>query len=429
MNQLNQERCLAEEKFSEQTLEHVPVKPQAISTDPLHSPETLWKKINWKRAEKHVRGLQERIYRATKKKQWKKVRSLEILLARSYDNKLLAIREVTQRRAGRNTPGVDSELINTNEKRWKLSLEDFDFRYSKPKPVKRIYIPKVDGNKRPLGIPTIRDRIMQMIIKIALEPEWEARFEPHSYGFRPGRCTMDVMAEIRKKLAYSNKSVWILDGDISKCFDNIAHEPLLKDIPVFRRIIHRWLKAGVLEFGIHVNTDAGTPQGGVISPLLANIALTGMENLFMNQKPKGISLLRFADDFVVIAHSKAILERYVLPKIGLFLSERGMSLNQAKTKIVHREEGFDFLGFTIRYFKNKIKPTLLITPTKTNILRLVKKLKLIFSHSLFTPMREVIKKANSIIRGWLNYYIYSNASKSFSYVNYRIFRIIWSRLR
>jgi RNA-directed DNA polymerase len=417
------------DKITELTIEQAKVKVQAIKTDPLSSSVELWETINFKRAKKHVTRLQERIYRATKNQQWKKVKTLQKLLVRSYYNKILAIRDVTQKSNGKNTPGVDNKIYDSSAKRWELLSESFDYSMWKALPVKRIFIPKTDGTKRPLGIPTVKDRIMQTIVKRALEAEWEARFEPRSFGFRPGRCTMEAISEIRDKMAWSKTNVWVLDADISKCFDNISHEPLLRKIPVFKTIIRNWLKAGVITFGEYAEVSDGTPQGGVISPLLANIALTGMERLFTDSGPKGISLVRFADDFVVIASSKVILEKWVLPKITTFLNESGLSINKAKTKIVHREEGFSFLGFTLQYFKRSKKSILLVTPSKRNKKGLIRKCKETFKESRFRSIEEVIDKMNPILRGWLNYFGFVNSRKSFSYVNYRIYRIIWRELK
>jgi RNA-directed DNA polymerase len=267
-------------KNIEQTTEHTVAR--STFSDP--SIQSLWESdINWDRAEKYVKRLQERIYQLTKCQQWLKVRNLQKLLARSYYTKVLAIREITQRNQGKETPGIDDKIYDTPEKRWSLIQESFNYQTDKASPVKRIYIPKQDGSERPLGIPTIHDRILQMMIKFALEPEWEAKFEPHSYGFRPGRCTMDAIDQIRKQLGRYSEMQWVLDADISKCFDTIAHEPLLKQIPTFSKIIRRWLKASVIEFGKFSKSETGTPQGGIISPLFANIALHGMESR-MKQK-------------------------------------------------------------------------------------------------------------------------------------------------
>lgn len=315
-----------------------------------------WEQIDWKQVERTVRQLQERIYRATERQEWAKVRSLQKLLVRATSNKLLAIRRVTQENQGKQTPGVDGVVCDTPEARTALSREDMSLRNYKPKPVRRVYIPKANGKQRPLGIPTVKDRVMQAIVKAALEPEWEARFEPNSYGFRPGRGCMDAVQQIHTTLSQKGSSEWILDADISGCFDHISHHHLVERVPVFRATISRWLKAGIVEWGQHQPTESGTPQGGIISPLLANIALDGMERMFGCEGPnrryiapakrkgenRGISLNRYADDFVVTAPNREILEQYVIPKLTQFLAERGLKLNQEKTRIVHVQEGFNW---------------------------------------------------------------------------------------
>src|SRR3954466_9818226 len=255
-----------------------PAKGQTLPT---------WADIDWHAVETNVGRLQERIYRATQDEDWKRVKSLQKLLARATSTKLLAIRRVTQENQGKNTAGVDGVVCDTPEARLELFREGLRLKGYRPSPVRRVYIPKDNGKRRPLGIPTVKDRVMQAIVKAALEPEWEARFEANSYGFRPGRCTMDAIEAIHTTLNRKGSSRWVLDADISGCFDNIGHGPLLARLPVFTATIRRWLKAGALELGAWSATAAGTPQGGPLSPLLANIALDGMERLFAAEDARG----------------------------------------------------------------------------------------------------------------------------------------------
>jgi len=280
-----------------------------------------WSDIDWAATEAAVRRIQDRIFRAAKAGDGARVKNLQKLLVRSRSAKLLAIRQVTQQNAGRNTPGIDGVVCKTPQDRVTLLESDLDLKGYKPKPVRRVYIPKANGKLRPLGIPTVKDRVMQAIVKLALEPEWEPRFEANSYGFRPGRCTMDAIEAIFIALGNKRSSQWILDADISGCFDNIAHGPLLAKLPTFTRTIEGWLKAGSVELGDWRESGAGTPQGDIASPLLANIALDGLERLFeattKTGKPikpsrkkgsnRGVILIRYADDFVAVAPSKEVL--------------------------------------------------------------------------------------------------------------------------
>ena len=401
--------------------------------------EIHWNSVNWRQVENTVRHIQQRIYRATKEQQWMKVRNLQKMLAKSSTNRLLAIRRVTQNNKGKSTPGVDNEVYLTNTSREALFYEPFDFRSFKPQPIKRVFIPKSNNEKRPLGIPTIKDRIMQTIVKNALEPEWEARFEATSFGFRPGKSTMDAITQIRRVLRANSTSPWILDADISKCFDNINHEPILQRVPVFKSIINRWLKTKVISLGQWMITSKGTPQGGIISPLLANIALDGMDRLFngVNRygyykmpstrigQDKGVTVIRYADDFVALAPTRQILESYVIPKIKVFLSERGLSVNETKTSIKHRSEGFNFLGFTIKLFESSNRQSLITRPAKKRVQRYLSYIKTIISKNKQIKTDDLINLLNPKIRGWTNYYMFVSSKKIFSYVDYRLFKLIW----
>jgi len=396
---------------------------------------TGWATTIWRAVEGNVRRLQERIYRATERQAWRQVRNLQKLLARSISNKLLAIRLVTQQNQGRKTAGVDGKVYDTPQKRWAFSQEDFSLKGYQPKAVRRVYIPKGKGKQRPLGIPTMKDRVMQAVVKSALEPEWEAKFEANSYGFRPGRRAMDAITQLHLTLNKPGSSNWILDADLKGCFDNIAHEPLLAKISVFNNTIRRWLKAGVVELGHYSPTESGTPQGGTISPLLANIALDGMERLFGGETKEGnpvrpsskrglnqgISLIRYADDFVVTAPSKEILEIYVIPKLLQFLSGRGLTLNQDKTRMVQRNQGFNFLGFTIRRYKDIV----LVKPQKEKVQEHLQQLKHILITNRQTTVEHLVHQLNPIIQGWANYYRYANAKETFNYVGHRLWWLLW----
>jgi len=396
-----------------------------------------WADIDWRAVEMNVGRLQERIYRATKDEDWKKVKNLQKLLARATSTKLLAIRRVTQENQGKNTAGVDGVTCDTPEARLELLREGLRLEGYRPLPVRRVYIPKDNGKQRPLGIPTVKDRVMQAIVKAALEPEWEARFEANSYGFRPGRCAMDAIEAIHTTVNRKGSSRWILDADISGCFDNIGHGPLLARLPVFTATIRRWLKAGVIELGRYSPTDTGSPQGGIASPLLANVALDGMERLFGCEWPdgrprspahrrgidKGIGLIRYADDFVVTAPTREVLETYVKPRIEGFLRDRGLALNDAKTRIVEINEGFDFLGFHIRKFGRGEKT--LVVPQKEKVVKHLRAIKAYLDTHRQTPAGQVIRDLNPVIRGWSNYYRHVSANRTFAKVRHRQWQMLW----
>ena len=404
--------------------------------EPTSGRELQWQDINWTAATASVRRLQGRIFRAARNAEHAKVKSLQKLLVRSRAAKLLAIRQVTQQNRGRHTPGVDGVVVDTPEARVRLLQGGLDLRGYRPKPVKRVRIPKASGATRPLGIPTVKDRVMQAIVKLALEPEWESRFEANSYGFRPGRSTMDAIAAIHATMCRRDSSQWVLDADISGCFDNIDHEALLARLPVFTAVIRRWLEAGVVEFGRYQESTAGTPQGGIISPLLANIALDGMERLFGSEnaqgKPlrpsarkgldRGVSCVRYADDLIVTAPSQEAIEAHVLPRLTMFLAERGLTLSEAKTRVVHVSDGFDFLGFTIgRYGKS-----LLTRPAKEKVLKHLRSVKAYLNAHKQASAGQVIRDLNPVVRGWANYYRHGASKGTFSLADHRTWIMLWA---
>jgi RNA-directed DNA polymerase len=396
--------------------------------------QTAWSEIDWPAAEAAVRRLQGRIYRAAAAGKRRQVRNLQKLLIRSRSAKRLAVRRVTQQNAGRNTPGVDGVVCRTPESRMRLT-DGLSLRGHRPQPVRRVHIPKSDSRTRPLGIPTIRERALQMLVKMALEPEWETRFETNSYGFRPGRCTMDAIVALHLTLAHAGASAWLLDADISGCFDNIGHDPLLARLPVFTTTIRGWLKAGTMELGTWKPTTTGVPQGGPLSPLVANVALDGMERLFGAEDKKGrhvlpsqrrdsnrgISLVRYADDLVVTAPTREILETYVVPKLSAFLAERGLKLSEAKTRIVHIDEGFNFLGFTVRRHRGVV----LTRPQKEKVVQHLRTIHdFLRQHRQATPS-QIIDSLNPVIRGWVNYYRHGASKHAFHTADYHTQAKLW----
>jgi RNA-directed DNA polymerase len=396
--------------------------------------QTAWSDIDWAAAEAAVRRLQGRIYRAAAAGRGRQVKNLQKLLVRSRSAKRLAVRRVTQQNAGRTTPGIDGVVCRTPESRMRLAA-GLSLRDHRPQPVRRVHIPKSDGRTRPLGIPTIRERALQMLVKMALEPEWETRFETNSYGFRPGRCTMDAIVALHLTLAPAGASAWLLDADISGCFDNIGHLPLLARLPVFTTTIRRWLKAGTVELGTWKPTTTGVPQGGPLSPLLANVALNGMERLFGAEDERGryvrpslrrgsnrgISLVRYADDLVVTAPTREVLETYVVPKLAAFLAEQGLQLSEAKTRIVHIDEGFDFLGFTVRRYGGVV----LTRPQKEKVVQHLRTIHdYLRQHRQATPS-QIIGDLGPVIRGWANYYRHGASKHVFHTADHHIQAKLW----
>ncbi|NCT69253.1 MAG: group II intron reverse transcriptase/maturase, partial [Rhodanobacteraceae bacterium] len=310
-----------------------------------------WHAIDWRRVEQNVRGIQIRITKATQEGKWRKVKALQRLLTRSFCGKAFAVKRVTENQGSR-TAGVDRELWETPESR-REAIGRLERRGYRPQPLRRVFIPKANGKERPLGIPTMLDRAMQALHLLALEPVSESRSDPNSYGFRRNRSTHDAMSQLFVSLSQKASAEWVLEADIKGCFDHINHDWLLRHVPLDTAILRKWLKAGVIHKGMLQATDAGTPQGGIISPTLANVALNGLESELIEHlgaklgKTKArklkVNVVRYADDFVITGISKEALENEVKPWVESFLAERGLTLSMEKTRIVHIDDGFDFL--------------------------------------------------------------------------------------
>jgi len=386
-------------------------------------PATDWNAIDWRKANRKVVSLRQRIFRASREGNLKKVRSLQKLMLRSYSNTLVGVRRVTQENHGKNTPGVDMLVVKTPERRAWLVDYLMTFQPWKAKPNRRVYIPKANGKLRPLGIPSITDRAIQARVKNALEPFWEARFEGNSYGFRPGRSCHDAIQRIFLNLSrpYGPRK-WIADADIKGAFDNISHDFLLNTIGNFpaRELIRQWLKAGYVNKDVFYDTDKGTPQGGVISPLLANIALDGMDKRLTAHGQRR-TVVRYADDFVILCMTREDAAM-ALTELSPWLKERGLVYSVDKTRIVHVSEGFDFLGWNVKKYEVTNGTKLLIKPSDDAVKRLKEKLRKEWYRCIGKkPLSASIPILNRIIRGWANYHRHVVAAKTFKKLDYWMF--------
>jgi RNA-directed DNA polymerase len=397
------------------------MKTKVIITDAVSSgkPEVSWHQINWYEALQHVRRVQLRIAKATREGKTRKVKSLQRLLSHSFHAKVLAVKRVTENQ-GKATPGVDGQTWSTPDDKFQavLSLKRKGY---KPLPLRRMNIPKSNGKVRPLGIPTMKDRAMQALHKLALEPVAETLADKNSYGFRPERACADAIEQTFIALGKKCSPQWILEGDIKSCFDEISHDWLMNNVLMDRGILRKWLKAGYIDHKKLFPTVAGTPQGGIISPLLSNRTLDGLEKELKPFRRNKVNFVRYADDFIVTGNSKELLEQEVKPVIIWFLKERGLTLSKEKTKVTHIEEGFDFLGQNVRKYKGK----LLIKPSKKNVKNFLEKVRKVLKEHKTAKQEKVIKMLNPIIRGWANYHRHVVAKETFSWVDYQIWQKLW----
>jgi RNA-directed DNA polymerase len=389
--------------------------------------EVSWHSIDWAKAHRTVRRLQMRIAKAVREGRWGKVKALQWLLTHSFYGKAIAVKRVTENQ-GKKTPGVDGETWGTPESKAKAVMS-LRRRGYQPQPLRRVFIPKANGKMRPLGIPTMKDRAMQALHLLALEPVAETTADPNSYGFRPERASRDAIVQCFNALAKKCSPQWVLDADISGCFDNISHDWMLANIPMDKTILQKWLKSGFVWQGQLFPTEAGTPQGGIISPTLANMTLDGMERVLTKRfgakksrkaQRNQVNMIRYADDFIITGASKEVLEK-VKELIEEFLEERGLTLSPEKTKIVHIEEGFDFLGWNVRKYDGK----LLIKPAKKNVKAFLQKVRRVIKQAKTAKQEKVIEKLNSIIRGWANYHQNQVAKETFYKVDHVIWRQLW----
>lgn len=392
----------------------------AASTD-----SQTWDSINWSQLRKDVHRLQVRIAKATKEKRWGKVKALQRVLVTSWSARALAVKTVTSNR-GKNTPGID-RVVWKKAKAKIQAIDNLKRRGYKSQPLRRTYIPKTNGRMRPLGIPTMKDRAMQALYAMALLPIAETKADPHSYGFRPKRCVADAIEQCHIVLAPRNRAHWILEGDIKACFDQIEHQWLIESIPMDSHVLRQWLKAGYMEKDAFFATEEGTPQGGIISPILANMALDGLQEMIMQVSPRGskVNFIRYADDFICTASTKQLLEQTIKPAIEEFLGKRGLTLSQEKTLVTHIDKGFDFLGFNIRKYDRK----LLIKPGKAKIRNIRSKLKDCCKGLRYQKTFQVIQTLNRILIGWGNFYRFACASKVFSSLDHYLFQDLWRELK
>jgi len=395
-----------------------------------------WYAIDWQASHRNVRRLQVRIVKAVKEGRWGKVRALQRLLTHSFSGKVLAVRRVTENQ-GKKTPGVDREIWDTPEKKIQ-AVHELKRRGYQPQPLRRVYIPKSDGiTMRPLGIPTMKDRAQQALHLLALDPVVETTADRNSYGFRQQRSCADAIAQCFITLSKRNPQ-WILEGDIKSCFDRISHDWLLAHVPMDRVILRKWLKAGYMDKHVLHATTEGTPQGGIISPALANCALDEVERLLKEKFPPSrplpslggklpcVNLIRYADDFIITGRTKGLLEGEVRPLVEQFLQPRGLELSPTKTVITHVEQGFDFLGQNVRKYPNG---KLLIRPSKKNVKVFLDGIRKIIKAAFGMSAAELIDWLNPKIRGWANYHRHVVSKRIFQRVDHAIFTSLWQWAR
>jgi RNA-directed DNA polymerase len=387
-----------------------------------------WDQVPWPLLHGRVRGLQTRIAQATRDQDWRRVKALQRFLVNSFSAKVLAVKRVSEN-DGKRTPGVDGETWATPEAKWR-AIQRLSSRGLRPQPLRRVYIPKRGSTKmRPLGIPTMIIRAQQALHLQGLEPVAETRADPHSYGFRRSRGTQDAIGQVFHLLAQKGAASWILEGDILGCFDHFGHGWLEGHIPMDKKVLRDWLKAGYVESGKLFATEAGTPQGGIASPTIANIALDGLEVALAARfgptrtaiEKSRVRMVRYCDDFIITGISKELLENEVKPCVEAFLAERGLELSKDKTLITHISQGFDFLGQNVR----KYHGTLLIMPSDKNVKAFLSSVRETIRENRSAKQETLINLLNPKIRGWANYHRHIVAKEVYVKVDNHIWQALW----
>lgn len=385
-----------------------------------------WRTIDWRAAHRNVRRLQARIVKAVEEKRWGKVKALQHLLTHSFSGRVLAVRRVTENQ-GKITPGVDQQVWDTPKKKAQ-AVDALRQRGYTAQPLKRVYIKKSSGHgMRPLSIPAMSDRAMQALYLLALDPAAETTADPNSYGFRRERSTADAIEQCFITLARRYAAQWVLKCDIGSCFDRLSHEWLKEHIPMDSNILDQWLKAGYIDKEVFHSIEEGIPQGSIASPVIANLALDGIERMLREkypqhaQRPHKVNTIRYGDDIVITGNSKELLEEGIVPLVEQFLGERGLTLSPEKTQIVHIDEGFDFLGQNIRKYDGK----LLIKPSEKNVNAFLQKIREVIRTNKGATAGHLIAMLNPIIRGWANYHCHVCSKEIFGKVDNAIAIALW----
>ena len=399
------------------------------SCAPADNQQTSWDSIDWFKCELAIKKLQARIVKAQKEGKHGKVKALQWTLTHSFYAKALAVRRVTSN-SGSKTAGVDLVTWKDPETKFQ-AIGTLKRRGYQPQPLRRIHIKKSNGKLRPLGIPTMRDRAMQALYLMALEPVAETTADTRSYGFRKERCTMDAVQQCHNVLRKGYSPEWILEGDIKGCFDHISHEWLLNNIPMDKVMLRKWLECGFVFNKQLFPTEEVTPQGGIISPTLANMALDGLQKIladkYKRRRIKGkayspmVNLIRYADDFIITSENRKVLETEIKPLVAEFLAERGLTLSEEKTMITNINDGFDFLGFNIRKYKNQI----LTKPSKPAQKRFLAKVRTTIKSNKACRQESLIRLLNPMITGWGNYYKHGATRDAFHWADHQIFNALW----